>query len=182
MQNQDDDFDKDEDFEAPAKISRKKILFILIPLLMAVGIAVGFYYVFNRNYDNDASLNYSVVKNTASENGTDAETVTVFYDLPEISARLQNPAGEVQTLNFKLSIELSKVEDTQTVDNLLPRIKDAINAHIVELTPEEVRGSEGLYWLKEELLYRINLLTAPVKVNNLNFKSFDFQGANEIKG
>ena len=29
------------------------------------------------------------------------------------------------------------------------------------------------YWLKEELLYRINLIVSPVVVTNLNFKTFN---------
>ena len=70
---------------------------------------------------------------------------------------------------------MSAVEDIKTVEALLPRINDTLLAHITELTPEEISGSDGLYNLKEELLFRINLLTDPVKVSNLNFKSFDIQ-------
>ena len=64
------------------------------------------------------------------------------------------------------------MEDVQIVQGLMPKIVDAVIAHTIELTPDEISGSNGLYWLREELLYRINLIVSPVVVANLNFKAF----------
>lgn len=182
MQNSDDDFDKDEEPSDAGKISHKKILFILVPVLIVIGIAVGGYYIFNRSYDNDSNLNYSIVKNITDENGTQTENITVFYDLPEVAARISDASEHTQTVKMKISLELSKVEDIKNIESMLPRINDAVIAHTVELEPEEINGSAGLYWLKEELLYRINLLVSPVKVSNLNFKNFETQNSDENKG
>lgn len=179
MLNQDDDLDIDETKPPAGHISRRKILFVLIPLLIAVGLFVGFYYAFNHSYNSSGNLNYSIVKNMVEQqDGKETEEITVFYDLPEISARLQNQAGLSEVLKMKLSIELSRVEDVSAVENLLPRINDAVISHTMELNASELEGSQGLYWLKQELLYRINLLTSPIRVTNLNFKSFEIQKAN----
>lgn len=182
MQNSDDDFDKDEEASEQGKISHKKILFILVPILIVIGVAVGGYYIFNRNYENESNLNYSIVKNITDENGTQTENITVFYDLPEVSARVKNSSEHIQVVKMKISLELSKVEDIPLIESMQPRINDAIIAHTVELRPDEINGSAGLYWLKEELLYRINLLVSPIKVSNLNFKNFEIQNSDENKG
>ena len=76
---------------------------------------------------------------------------------------------------LKLNLELSGIENVKTIEVLSPKIKDAVIAHTIELSPDEISGASGLYWLKEELLYRINLITAPVKINNLNFTTFEIQ-------
>lgn len=174
MIDQDEDLEAGEDTAAQSLKNRKKTLVILLPVLIVIGLSVGFYYVFNRSYDTPPG-NYNVISNTVDENGAKTEKVTVFYDLPEVVSVLKSPDSEKRRIKLKLNLELSGIEDTKTVEILSPKIKDAVIAHTVELTPDEVEGSAGLYWLKEELLYRINLITAPIKVNNLNFTTFEIQ-------
>ena len=47
-----------------------------------------------------------------------------------------------------------------------------------ETYPEEIETAQGLYWLKEDLLYRINLVTKPLKISNINIKMFEIKGTN----
>ncbi len=174
MIDQEDDLDKEDVSEEQNRKNRKKMLFIIIPVLIVIGLSVGFYYVFNRSYTS-APNNYSVLTNIVEQDGTKSEKTTVFYDLPEITSVLNSKDSVKKTVKIKLNIELSGIEDTKTIEILSPKIKDAIIAHTIELTPEEISGSSGLYWLKQELLYRINLIVAPLKVNNLNFTTFEIQ-------
>ena len=108
--------------------------------------------------------------------GTDGDTaqnkLTILYDIPEINVRIKDEAGTPQDVSLRLNIELTRMEDVQIVEGLMPKIVDAVIAHTIELTPDEISGSNGLYWLREELLYRINLIVSPVVVANLNFKAF----------
>lgn len=97
MLNQDDDFDNDEDLNEPNRISRKKILVFLIPALIAIGLGVGFFYAFNHKFGNNGNANYSIVRNIIEEDGKEAESVTVFYDLPEITARLKDTSADEAT-------------------------------------------------------------------------------------
>ena len=174
MIDQEEDLDREETSDEQTKKNRKKMLIILIPVLIVIGLSVGFYYVFNRNY-TPAPANYSVLTNVVEQDGAKSETTTVFYDLPEITSVLKSNDSIKKSIKIKLNLELSGIEDTKTVEILSPKIKDAILAHTIELTPEEISGSSGLYWLKEELLYRINLIVAPLKVKNLNFTTFEIQ-------
>ena len=175
MANLDDNiengFDGDDDITAPgSKLSRKKLLLIVVPVVAAIGI-FGFYYTSQKSQKDQAPANYSIVRH-AAENGKETDSYTIFYDLPEVDVRLRNVPGKDQVVKIKLSIELSKMEDITIIEALSAKLTDAVIAHTVELMPEEIDGSEGIYWLREELLYRMNLIAAPVKISNLNFKNF----------
>lgn len=178
MLNQDDDFDNDEDLNEPNRISRKKYLFFDSGFDCHRS-RRRFFYAFNHKFGNNGNANYSIVRNIIEEDGKEAESVTVFYDLPEITARLKDTSADEATARLKISVELNNVEDVAKIEALLPRINDAVIAHTIELTPDELESATGLYWLKEELLYRINLLTSPLQVSNLNFKNFEIQKPNE---
>lgn len=168
-----DDFDRqdEEEEESKKKVNKKKILLFLVPALIAIGIAVGLYHTFGSSYNDIDSLPYDVLE----QDGAEGKQSTIFYDLPEITAPLQNAEGGNDIVSFKLSMELTSQEDVKKIEILLPRFYDLILAHTRELRSEEVSGSEGLYWLKEELLYRMNLAAAPIKIANINFKSFEIQ-------
>ncbi len=172
-----DDIENDEfEEKTSSKVSRKKILLIVIPLLIVIALAVGVHLLYKSSSSSPDESHYNIVKKPP-ENGDDgAPQLTVFYDLPEIRSQIKI-AGSNRRDNIivKISIELSNVEDVKTIEALLPRINDIILNHTNELTADEINGANGLYWLKEELLYRINLVAAPVKVKNLNFKNFEIQ-------
>lgn len=164
-----------EELEEEVKpFNKKKVLIYVLPIVVAIGLLVSFIIVFTKK---DTSLNgeYSIV--SSSEDGSNSQA-TVFYSLPELSAALRNSNGANTMVKLKLNIELSSIDDIKIIEAMLPRINDTLLAHIVELTPDELSGSNGLYNLKKELLYRINMLTSPIKILNLNFKTFDIQKNN----
>ena len=163
----DDDVEESGDVPLPAGGVKKKILMYLIPAIVLVGIGVGAVAVFFTNVGDKEPQAYDVVKQKDSEG---IESTTVFYSIPEITANLRTGSGVFETIRIKLNLELSSVEDINVINSMLPRINDIVLSHLVELTPEEVSGAEGFYALKTELLYRINLVSAPVVVSNLNIK------------
>lgn len=173
MIDQDDELEGGDDLEAQNKASRKKMLIFILPALIVIGLSVGFYYVFNRDYGDKETASYSVVKNAAGADG--AESVTVFYDLPDFKLELRGDGSSKDMLRLGVNLELSNVEDIKSIEALTPKINDIILSHVIELRPEEVSGANGMYWLKEELLYRINLVVSPIKVNNLNIRSLNIE-------
>ena len=161
----------EEEISQPEKGLKKKILLYLIPAIVLIGIGVGFIAVFFTKVGNDKPLPYDVV--TQKNPDGSGESTTVFYTLPEFSADLRTSNDVIETIRLKLNLELPSVETIAVIDGLMPRLNDIIIAHLTELTPEEVSGSEGFYALKTELLYRINLMIAPVKILNLNIKDLN---------
>ena len=173
MDFEDDDQEPEKELLKP--FNKKKVLLYVLPIVVIIGLVVSFIIVFTKK-DADLGGEYRIIS-SSNEDGSSSK-ITVFYSLPELMANLRTSDGKTTTVKLKLSIELSSVDDIKTIEALLPRINDTLLAHIVELTPDELSGANGLYNLKRELLYRINLLTDPIKVSNLNFKTFDIQKNN----
>ncbi len=165
--NEDEDIEK---LSEKPSLSRKKLILVLLPILIVIGLSVGIYFTINNNLES-FNGSYNVVKNSN-------ETVTVLYDLPEIKTII-NKEHTPHHLNMKINLELSSIEDLKTIEAILPRLTDIIISHTIELSVHEVEGSAGLYWLKEELLYRINLSTYPVKIKTLNFRTFELEPQKE---
>lgn len=173
---EDEDLDNDVPGDESKPLSRKKLLIFILPVVIVIGLSAGLFYVFNNSYDSNAG-SYSVIRKASSDSKS-PDDVTVFYDLPEITTLLKAEPGSVkERLLIRLNLELSSIEDTKTIEILTPKIIDAVIAHTIELTPREISDSSGLYWLREELLYRINLITNPIKVSSLNFRTFEVEPA-----
>ena len=150
------------------KPQRKRIMLLLLPLVVIIGITVGAYFAMNASYDS-LSANYNIIKYSDS-----SEDVTAFYDLPEVKYTIKGSDGPHE-LRLKVTLEVSSIDNLNVIEVLTPKLNDVILSHIVELRFEELLGSTGLYWLKEELLYRFNLVSAPVKIKNINFSVFELQ-------
>ncbi len=93
----------------------------------------------------------------------------IFADLPEIIANLN--AGPRRTMFIKLQakLELARAEDLPALTQAMPRILDLFQTYLREMRPEELRGSEGTYRLREELIARAAVAVAPVQVVDVLF-------------
>lgn len=150
-------------------VKRKRFLILLLPILIVVGISATIFFVLQHKSSSSAG-EYNIVQ----YNKDNAESVTVFYDLPEITTSVRGRVGPHE-LRLKINLELSSIEDLKIIEILAPKLTDTVITYTVELSTDEVGGSAGLYWLKEELLYRLNIAAAPVKIKALNFSLFDLQ-------
>ena len=173
MAEEEIDNEETEDMPVPENGMKRKILLYLIPAIIVIGIAVGSIVVYFTKVNNDTPKNYDVITQKNADGS--GESSTVFYTFPEISANLRTSSGVFERVRLKLNMELSSVDEIQTITALAPRINDIIISHLVEITPEEISGSEGIYALKSELLHRINLMISPVILRNLNITSIDVQ-------
>lgn len=65
---------------------------------------------------------------------------------------LQGNAGKTTYLKMSLKIALEKEGDRKAFEKLLPRIEQEFQTHLNNLKLEDLKGSEGMYRLKERLL------------------------------
>lgn len=164
-----DDLDDIEEIIAPPYAKRKKLMLLLLPAVVVIGVSVGLYFAFNEKNDT-RGVGFNVIQYSKDSK----DDATVFYDLPEIKVDVKGKDRR-HALRLKLNIELSSVDDIGVVQAMSARLINAVLNHVVELYVEEVEGSTGLYWLKEELLYRFNLVASPIKIKNLNFSVFELE-------
>ena len=100
---------------------------------------------------------------------------TVFYDLPDILVNLSDSNRRSTFLKIRVSLELGSAQDVPKVEAVMPRIIDNFQTYLRELRVEDLKGSAGMYRLREELLIRVGAATAPARVNDVLFKEMLIQ-------
>jgi flagellar FliL protein len=96
-------------------------------------------------------------------------SMPVFVDLPDMIANLNSPSNKPSYIKLQARLEVSRPEDVDKVKQEMPRLQDIFQTYLREMRPEELRGSPGIFRLREELLGRANVAVAPVKVNDVLF-------------
>ena len=159
------DFDEDfEDLDGKKKFSGKKlILFIVLPVLLLGG-------------GGAAVMMSGLLGGGADKPKEPAQTApleppkTVFFDLPEMLVNLNSNTRRPTFLKIQVSLELTSDKDASYVEKMSPRIVDNFQVYLRELRIDDLRGSAGIYRLREELLARINMAVRPAKVKDVLFK------------
>ncbi|HKX10126.1 MAG TPA: flagellar basal body-associated FliL family protein [Stellaceae bacterium] len=95
---------------------------------------------------------------------------SVFLDLPDLLVNLNSTGRKASFLKISVSLDLEDQADTARIQAVMPRIIDNFQVYLRELRVEDLRGSGGIYRLREELLARVNAAAAPVKVKDVLFK------------
>jgi len=168
--------DKDAEAEAPAaegaaapkkKKGLKKLLLLAgVPVLLLAGGGGAFMAGVL-----DPLLGGGHEAAAEGEPVEEAKPAVMFYDLPDLLVNLNTTSRQSAFLKIQVALELNQDADMGTLEQLMPRIIDSFQIYLRELRPEELKGSEGVYRLKEELLLRVNQAAAPVHVNDVLFKS-----------
>ena len=179
----DDDMDDDVDAEGGEGEGHagggggKKKLFIIIgaAVFVLLGAAAAAYFTGLL----DPLLGAKKV--TAEAAPADAAAPTgpagpaVFHDLPEMIVTLNTGQRKAAFLKIRVSLELSRPEDIPKVQAVMPRIVDNFQVYLRELRVEDLKGSAGMYRLREELLTRVKAAAQPAKVNAVLFKEMLIQ-------
>jgi flagellar FliL protein len=155
--------------EGSSKPGGKKKLLIIIAaavLLVIGGVAAAYF----------TGLMQPLVDMIAGKKSSDAPKAAaapaeaVFIDLPEILVNLNTGGRRATFLKMRVSLELERKEHVPVVEKLMPRIVDNFQVYLRELRVEDLKGSAGMYRLREELLTRVVAAAAPAKVNDVLFK------------
>ena len=159
----------DEALETPAdatapSASRKKLLLLAIGallLLVITGVVLYFTGITDKFIGH---------KEPPKVEEKQAPPPTVFYDLPDLLVNLNTNGRKASFLKLSVSLELERAEDLPRLQAVMPRIVDNFQVYLRELRVEDLRGSGGIYRLREELLARVNGAAAPIKVVDVLFK------------
>ena len=151
------------------KFSGKKlVLFVILPLVLLIGAGAGVY--FSGLLDSLLGKKEEHAEVPAEPAQPDPHAAPIFYDLPDMLVNLNAAGKRPAFLKIKISIQVSKPEDVPAVEHVLPRIIDNFQVYLRELRLEDLRGSAGMYRLRQELLLRITAAAYPVKVKDVLFK------------
>ena len=94
----------------------------------------------------------------------------VFLPLGDILVNLSSSGKRPNFLKIKVSLELANEKDKESLQALKPRIIDNFQVYLRELRIEDLRGSAGLYRLREELLLRVTEAAHPIRIRDVLFQ------------
>ena len=149
---------------------KKIVLFIILPLLMFGGGAAALYV----SGVLDSVLGETEVVEEP-EPVVDPDEPGVFYDLPQMLVNLTSSERRQTYLAISISLELGSNDDIAYVERVMPRIIDNFQVYLRELRLDELRGSAGLYRLREELLRRVHLAAQPAHIKDVLFREMLLQ-------
>jgi flagellar FliL protein len=158
--------------DAPVKTGGKKklILFAAIVLVLLIAVAAGLYFSGVAQV-----LLGGHKKAEASAAPPPPPPTPSFHDLPAMLVNLNTNGRRASYLKLTISLQLDNKLDDPKIDVSLPRILDTCQVYMRELRFEDLKGSAGLYRLREELLMRISQVLAPVKIDDVLFKEMVIQ-------
>ncbi len=93
----------------------------------------------------------------------------VLVDLPDMVSNLDTGNHRASFIKLHAKIKLFRAADAAAVQSNLPQILDIFQTYLRSTRPDEVRGGEGTYRLREALMNRIDAEIAPAQVADLFF-------------
>jgi flagellar FliL protein len=151
--------------EKPPK-KKGKLLLIAVPVLL---LAVGAGLWFSGIIPSMLGSKPKVAKVDSSKPAVAAVAPPVYVDVPEIIANLNVSGKRPSYMKLHAKLEIASKTDEAAVTTAMPRIQDLFQTYLRDMRPEELRGSEGSYRLREELIDRATTAAAPARITNVLF-------------
>ena len=153
----------------------KKKLFIIIGAAALVLLGGGAAAFFTGLLDPLLGGKSEQAEGSGDEKASATPGTVVFHDLPEMIVTLNTGARKSAFLKIRVSLELTQSSDVPKVQAVMPRIVDNFQVYLRELRVEDLKGSAGMYRLREELLTRVKAAAHPARVNAVLFKEMLIQ-------
>ncbi|MBT3551420.1 MAG: flagellar basal body protein FliL [Rhodospirillaceae bacterium] len=175
-----DDDDEDGEGEGDGEKSKggSKKLLIIVGLVVFLVIGAGAAVFFTGLLDpllgggEETAEGSDGGEASGGEDGENAEGggPAVFHDMPEMIVTLNTGGRKQVFLKIRVSLELQGTGDVAKIQSLMPRIIDNFQVYLRELRIDDLKGSAGMYRLREELLTRVRAAAHPAKINGVLFK------------
>jgi len=145
------------------KFGKKQIIFIAAGgVLVLALLGGGAFFFMHKSSDQDKS---------AQQASADADkNKPVYFSLGDLLVNLSGEGKHPNFLKVKISLELADEKDMPLMEAIKPRIIDNFQVYLRELRIEDLRGSAGMYRLREELLMRVTEAAQPVRVRDVLFQ------------
>ncbi len=153
-----------EEAKAQAAKKKKKMMIIIgaaVGLLLLVGGGGAFFLLGGSKGD---------AKKDAAAASEEDKNKPAYYPLGDMIVNLSGEGKHPNYLKVKVTLELADPKDAPLMDLIKPRIIDNFQVYLRELRIEDLRGSAGMYRLREELLMRVTEAAQPIRVRDVLFQ------------
>jgi flagellar FliL protein len=146
------------------KPSKKIIILAAVGALVVLAGGGGAAFFFMHKHNDDAA------KAGEQAASADQKGKPVYFALGDLLVNLSGEGKHPNFLKVKISLELADEKDLPLMEAIKPRIIDNFQVYLRELRIEDLRGSAGMYRLREELLMRVTEAAQPVRVHDVLFQ------------
>jgi len=152
---------------AKPKLAKKKLIIIIAiaTVLLLGGAGAGLYFTGIIGGHKTGSKEGE--GGDHDEKKAEHDGKAVFYELGDMIVNLSGEGRRPSMLKVKLTIELDDEKDKAAMEKVKPRVLDSFQAYMRELRVEDLKGSAGIYRLREELLLRVAEAAHPAKVRDV---------------
>lgn len=120
-----------------------------------------------------AGVWFSGILHRAGAHGTKAVAAIAekptLVDLPDIVSNLDTGTHRASFIKLHAKLQVAHAADALALQAAVPQILDIFQTYLRSTRPDELRGGEGTYRLREALMNRIDVTVAPVEVTDLLF-------------
>ncbi|MFY9288624.1 MAG: flagellar basal body-associated FliL family protein [Alphaproteobacteria bacterium] len=150
------------------KLSKKMIIIMAASavLVLAAGGGAAFFLMGKGGEEGAKAEAHGEAGGEHGEPGKHA----VYFPLGDLLVNLSGEGKHPNFLKVKISLELADEKDLPLMESIKPRIVDNFQVYLRELRIEDLRGSAGMYRLREELLMRVTEAAQPVRVRDVLFQ------------
>ncbi len=148
----------------PKKKGGKKLLLAVPVLLIAVGAGGWFSGMIPKMLGHGGPAQHAGTPAAGAKMEPPA-----YVDVPEIVSNLNVPGKRPSYMKLHAKLEVAAASDEAAVLAAMPRIQDMFQTYLRDMRPEELRGSEGSYRLREEFIGRASLAATPARVTDVLF-------------
>jgi len=146
---------------------------VLLILIIVLGLVLGGAFKKPAPKAGDDAM----TENSDADSAKDAKDAgpPVYYNLPDMIVNLDSRGRKQSILKMSVTLQLSSPEDLKAVETRAPQVLDEFQVFLREIRIEDLRGSAGIYRLRQELLARVKPAVAPIKVKDVLFKELLIQ-------
>jgi flagellar FliL protein len=145
------------------------------PLAITVAALALLTGVFSPSMSHASEEKHAKPEAKAEGHGAAAPT-DVYFKVPDIVVNLNNTGRSSPSfLKISILIEVVHPEDMPAIEKVMPRIVDNFQVYLRELRLADLRGTSGIYRLREELLLRVAAAAKPVQVKDVLFREMLIQ-------
>ena len=148
-----------EEKKSKKLIVNRKLILLAAPLLLSVITCILWFGGMLPASFNSGSRNQS----------TPVAERPILVDVPDVVTNLDSGNRRAIFIKLKTRIEISRAVDQPVILANMPQILDAFHTYLRSMRPEELRGGEGTYRLREALMSRIDAIASPVQVTDVLF-------------
>jgi flagellar FliL protein len=148
--------------EAPAKSSRRKLFVIGGAVAAIMLLVVGLWIT-------------GILPHLLGQRNHHKLAGPVYVKVPEIVANLNVPSGQDSYVKLEATIELADPKSAKIAMTDMPRVVDVFETYLRAMRPDELRGASGTYRLREALINRVKIATAPAIVKDILFQELIVQ-------